>query len=75
MNDPILEKLEMQEKRFFAYVVFVAKIITWTALLALAAIVESALVIKAAQLEFASLTPRVEFSLIPTTHRKPPPLR
>jgi hypothetical protein len=64
MNDPILESLERREKRIFARVVFIAKIITWTALLVLAAIVESALVIKAAQIEFSSVSTR--FNLIHT---------
>ena len=60
-------------KIFFARGLFIAKIITWTALLALAVIVESALVIRAAQIEFASVTMRAEYKLIRNRERKPPP--
>jgi hypothetical protein len=52
-NDVALRTLEDREKRFFAYVVFSAKIITWTALLALMAISEWALVVKVYHAEFS----------------------
>ena len=52
MRDLVLDKLERKERLFFARVVFAAKVITWAALLLLAAIIESALVIKVFQIEF-----------------------
>jgi hypothetical protein len=69
-NDVALSTLEDLEKRFFAYVVFSAKIITWAALLALAVIVEGTLVIKVAQVEFSALAAHAKLSpstAIPTT--------
>jgi hypothetical protein len=52
MSDPTFDELERKERLFFARVVFAAKVITWAALLLLAAIIESALVIKVFQIEF-----------------------
>ena len=46
MSDSVIDRLEQKERLFFAGVFFAAKIITWTALLLLALIVELGLVIK-----------------------------
>lgn len=54
MSDPVLDELERKERLFVARAVFTAKVITWTALILLALIIEAALVFKVFHLEFVA---------------------
>jgi hypothetical protein len=54
VSDDIVDTLERSEKRLFAHVVFVAKVITWTALLLIVGIIESGVVIKVFRVEFGA---------------------
>ncbi len=52
MHDPVLDEFERKERLFLVRVLSAGKVITWTTLLLLVAIIEAALVIKVLQVQF-----------------------